>query len=139
MQPTQQTPGLLVINRWLIVLFTVLMVVTAALAGNGIFRAGTEPWLITGHMHLGNTMVFMSIAQALISYALFSQKHLSAPILMVSILVFVFTFTQIGLGYMTRSRMVEIVGWHIALGVALTATTAVLATLLWLKPQPSEV
>lgn len=138
MQPSEPTPSLLIANRWLIVLFTVLMVVTAALAGNGIFRAGTEPWLVTGHMHLGNTMVFMSIAQMLISYALFSQKHVSAPVLIMSIVVFVLTFTQIGLGYMTRSRMVEIVGWHIALGVALTAMVAVLATLLWMKPQSTR-
>lgn len=138
MQSSESVSGLLVANRWLIVLFTVLMVVTAALAGNGIFRAGTDPWLITGHMHLGNTMVFLSIAQGLISYVLFSQKQISVSVLMVSILVFVLTFIQIGLGYMTRSRMVDIVGWHIALGVALTATVAILASLLWLKPQPTR-
>ncbi len=132
------TPGLLIANRWLVVLFTILMVVTAALAGNGLLRAGTDPWLITGHMHLGNTLVFISIAQMLMSYALFSQKVVSAAVLSISALVFVLTFVQTGLGYMTRTRMLDIVGWHIALGVALTATIAVLATLLWQKPRPSE-
>lgn len=136
MQTPHAIPGLLVVNRWLVVLFTILMVVTAALAGNGLFRAGSDPWLVTGHMHLGNTLVFISIAQVLITYALFSQKVVSAAVLAVSALVFVLTFAQIGLGYMTRSRMADIAGWHIALGVALTATIAVLATLLWQKPRP---
>lgn len=119
------------LGKWTIAIFTVLMVVTAALAGNGMFRAGTMPWLITGHMHLGNLLFALAVTQMVICYVLFTRKALGGAAMLVSALVFVFTFAQIGLGYSTRSHMVSLVGWHIALGVALTATTAVLTTLLW--------
>lgn len=119
------------LGKWTIALFTVLMVVTAALAGNGIFRAGSMSWLITGHMHLGNLLFAMAVVQMVICYVLFTRKALGGGAMLVSALVFVFTFAQIGLGYSTRSHMVDLVGWHIALGVALTAVTAILTTLLW--------
>lgn len=120
------------INRWLVTVFTVLMVVTAALAGNGIFQKGSSPWLITGHMHLGNLLFVLAVAQMVICYVLFTRKILNTGTMLASFLVFVFTFGQIGLGFSTRSHMVALVGWHIALGVALTAALAMLATMLWM-------
>lgn len=126
-----QSKTLLTINRWLIVLFTVLMVATAALAGNGIYKQGTMAWLITGHQHVGNLLFGLAVLQLVICFALWSQKTINGGVMLTSVLVFLFTFAQIGLGYSTRSHMVDLVGWHIAVGVALTATTAVLATLLW--------
>ncbi len=127
-----QSSTLHTLGKWVITLFTVLMVVTAALAGNGIFRSGSDPWLITGHMHLGNLLFVMAVAQLAISYVLWTRKIVGGGVMITSALVFLFTFGQIGLGYSTRSHMVSLVGWHIALGVALTAATAVLTTLLWL-------
>lgn len=125
------TTALHSINRWLIVIFTVLMVVTAALAGNGIFKSGTMEWLITGHQHVGNLLFVMAVAQLVVSYVLWTRKSISSGVMLTSALVFLFTFGQIGLGYSTRSHMVDLVGWHIALGVALTAATAVMATQMW--------
>lgn len=119
------------VNRWLIVVFTVLMVGTAALAGNGIFKSGTMEWLITGHQHVGNLLFVMAVLQLVISYLLWSRKAISGGTMLASALVFLFTFGQIGLGYSTRSHMVDLVGWHIALGVALTAATAMMATMMW--------
>jgi cytochrome b561 len=126
-----QSSTLLTINRWLIVLFTVLMVVTAALAGNGIYKKGSMEWLITGHQHIGNLLFGLAVLQLVICYVMWTRKTIGGGIMLTSALVFLFTFAQIGLGYSTRSHMVELVGWHIAVGVGLTATTAVLATLLW--------
>lgn len=119
------------VNRWLIVVFTVLMVATAALAGNGIFKSGTMEWLVTGHQHVGNLLFVMAVLQLVISFLLWSRKAISGGTMLASALVFLFTFGQIGLGYSTRSHMVDLVGWHIALGVALTAATAMMATMMW--------
>lgn len=118
-------------NRWLIVIFTLLMVVTAALAGNGLFKAGSMEWLVTGHQHIGNLLFAMAVAQLAISYVLWTRKAIGGGVMLTSALIFLFTFGQIGLGYSTRSHMVDIVGWHIALGVALTAATAVMSTQMW--------
>jgi len=115
------------------------MVVTAALAGNGIFRSGSDPWLITGHQHVGNLLFFLAVAQVVMCYLLYTRKVVSSEVIIVSALVFLFTFGQIGLGYSTRSHMVSLVGWHIALGVALTAATAILTTLLWLPANNRNV
>lgn len=136
-QPTNNAT-LSTAGKWLITLFTLFMVVTAALAGNGIFRAGSMEWLITGHMHLGNLLFVMAVAQLVILFMLYTRKSVGMGVMVASALVFLFTFGQIGLGYSTRSHMVALVGWHIALGVALTAATAVLATLLWLPATKNQ-
>lgn len=132
------TSGLITLNKWLVVLFAILMVVTAALAGNGIYKSGDMPWLVTGHMHLGNTLFFLAVIQIVISFVLYSRKQTGIAVLGTSALVMLLTFTQIGLGYSTRSNLASVAGWHIALGVALTATIATLATLLWLNPRPRQ-
>lgn len=132
-----QSSTLHAINRWLISLFTILMVVTAALAGNGIYKKGTMEWLVTGHQHIGNLLFGLAVVQLVICYVMWTRKTIRGGIMLASAMVFLFTFAQIGLGYSTRSHMVDLVGWHIAVGVALTAATAVLTTLLWTS-QPRE-
>lgn len=127
-----QNTTLLSLTKWTISLFTILMVVTAALAGNGLFKGGSMEWLVTGHMHLGNLLFALAVIQLIVCYVMFTRKSVGNGIMLTSALVFVFTFGQIGLGYSTRSNMADIVGWHIALGVALTAATAVLTTMLWM-------
>lgn len=122
---------LLVVNRWLVVVLAVLMVITAALAGNGIFRSSTDPWLITGHQHLGNFIFLLVVVHVAISYALYSQGKLRGGVFITSLALLLLTIAQSGLGYATRNNMVDIVGWHIALGVLLTAVIAALATQLW--------
>ena len=112
-------------------LFTVLMIVAAALAGNGIYNKGTDPWLVTGHQHLGNLLFALGVIQLVLAYLVFSKKQLTGSEMLVSALVFVLTFAQIGLGYSTRNHMVSIVGWHIAVGVALTASSALFCFMLW--------
>jgi hypothetical protein len=113
MSQTSGNSVLFALSKWIITVFTILMVVAAALAGNGIFKKGTMEWLV-------------------VCYVLFTRKQIGNGIMLSSALVFLFTFGQIGLGYSTRSHMTDIVGWHIALGVLLTAATAMLATLLWM-------
>lgn len=126
-----QFSTLLKLNRWLISLFTVLMVITAALAGNGIFKKGSMGWLITGHQHIGNLLFGLAVVQLVICYVMWTRKTIGGGIMLTSALVFLFTFAQIGLGYSTRSHMVDLVGWHIAVGVALTSATTALAMQLW--------
>ncbi|MCA9833063.1 MAG: hypothetical protein KC435_03905 [Thermomicrobiales bacterium] len=132
------TPTLLVINRWLVIILAVLMVVTAALAGNGLFKRGSDPWLITGHQHLGNLIFFVAIAQVAICYALYSQARLRGSVMLTSIGVLILTIAQFGLGYATRENLVNIVGWHIAVGVGLTAVVGVLITQLWQQSAPPK-
>lgn len=127
-----QSSSLHTLGKWTITLFTVLMVVTAALAGNGIYKGGSDPWLVTGHQHIGNLLFVLAVAQLIVCYLLYTRKAVSGAVIITSVLMFLATFAQIGLGYSTRSNLVNIAGWHIALGVALTATTAVLAALFWL-------
>ena len=127
------TTTLHTINRWLIVIFTALMIITAALAGNGLFKSGSMEWLVTGHQHIGNLLFVFAVLQMLISYVLWTRKSIGGAIMLTSALIFLFTFGQIGLGYSTRSHMVDLVGWHIALGVALTAATAVMSTQMWIS------
>lgn len=126
------------LSRWIVTLFTILMVVTAALASNGIWKKGDLEWLIPGHMHLGNMLFVMAVAQMAICYFLFTKKQLGGWVMLASALVFVFTFGQIGLGYSTRSHYVDLVPWHITLGVALTGAAAMLTMLLWMPTNRSN-
>ncbi len=126
-----QNKTLFAVNKWIVTLFTVLMVVTAALVGNGMFNR-QEGWLLTGHMHLGNLLFVLAMLQGVIFFVLYIRKSVGMGLMLVSALVALFTFAQIGLGYSTRSNMADIAGWHIALGVGLTGTAAVLMTMLWM-------
>lgn len=129
-QPATGT-GILKANAVLVTIFTVLMVATAALAGNGIFKKGTMEWLVTGHQHTGNLLFFMGVIQLVLAYLTFSRKQITMAAMGTSFLLMVLTFAQIGLGYSTRNNMADIVGWHIALGVGITAVSTLLAMQLW--------
>lgn len=120
------------LSRWIVTIFTMLMVVTAALASNGIWRKGDIEWLIPGHMHLGNLLFVMAVIQMAICYFLFVKQQLGGWVMLASALVFVFTLAQIGLGYSTRSHYVDLVPWHITLGVLLTGAASMLTLLLWM-------
>lgn len=126
-----QNKTLLAVSKWIVTLFTVLMVVTATLVGNGMFNRADD-WLITGHMHLGNLLFVLAMAQGVFFFVLYVRKAIGMGHMLMSALVALFTFAQIGLGYSTRSNMADIAGWHIGLGVALTGTVAVLMTMLWM-------
>lgn len=126
------------LSRWIVTIFTVLMVVTAALASNGIWRKGDIEWLIPGHMHLGNLLFAMAVAQMAICYFLFTKRQLGGWPMLASALVFVFTLAQIGLGYSTRSHYVDLVPWHITLGVLLTGAAGMLTMLLWMPAKQSD-
>lgn len=127
-----QNSTLFSLAKWIVTLFTVLMVVTAGLVGNGMFRKADMEWLVVGHMHLGNLLFVLAVAQMVLCYVLFTRRQLKGWLMLASALVLVFTFAQIGLGYSTRSNYVAVVGWHITVGVGLTAATAMLTTLLWM-------
>ena len=127
-----QNTTLFALGKWIVTLFTLLMVVTAALVGNGLFSGADGEWMKVGHMHLGNLLFVMAVAQMVVCYILFVRKKLGNLIMLASALVLISTFGQIGLGYSTLTNYVAVVGWHIALGVLLTAATAMLTTLLWM-------
>lgn len=126
-----QNKTLLAVSKWIVTLFTALMVVTAALVGNGMFNR-QDDWLLTGHMHLGNLLFALAMLQGIFFFVLYIRKSIGMGVMLVSALVAIFTFAQIGLGYSTRNNMADIAGWHIALGVGLTGTAAVLMTMLWM-------
>lgn len=126
-----QNKTLLAVSKWIVTLFTTLMVVTAALVGNGMFNR-QDDWLLTGHMHLGNLLFALAMLQGIFFFVLYIRKSIGMGLMLVSALVAIFTFAQIGLGYSTRNNMADIAGWHIALGVGLTGTAAVLMTMLWM-------
>lgn len=126
-----QNNTLFAVGKWIVTLFTTLMVVTAALVGNGMFNR-KEDWLLTGHMHLGNLLFVLAMVQGIFFFILYTRRSVGTGLMLVSALVAVFTFAQIGLGYSTRNNMADIAGWHIALGVGLTGTAAVLMTMLWM-------
>lgn len=126
-----QNKTLLAVSKWIVTLFTALMVVTAALVGNGMFNR-QDDWLLTGHMHLGNLLFALAMLQGIFFFVLYIRKSIGMGLMLVSALVAIFTFAQIGLGYSTRNNMADIAGWHIALGVGLTGTAAVLMTMLWM-------
>ena len=126
-----QNKTLLAVSKCIVTLFTTLMVVTAALVGNGMFNR-QDDWLLTGHMHLGNLLFALAMLQGIFFFVLYIRKSIGMGVMLVSALVAIFTFAQIGLGYSTRNNMADIAGWHIALGVGLTGTAAVLMTMLWM-------
>lgn len=126
-----QNKTLFAVSKWIVTLFTTLMVVTAALVGNGMFNR-QDDWLLTGHMHLGNLLFALAMLQGIFFFVLYIRKSIGMGVMLVSALVAIFTFAQIGLGYSTRNNMADIAGWHIALGVGLTGTAAVLMTMLWM-------
>ncbi len=126
-----QNKTLLTVSKWIVTLFTLLMVVTAALVGNGMFNRAEE-WMLVGHMHLGNLLFVLAMLQAVGFFVLYTRRAIGGGTMLLSGLVAISTFAQIGLGYSTRNNMQDVAGWHIALGVALTGLVAVLMTMLWM-------
>ena len=125
------TSSLHLINRWVVSIFTVLLVAQAALGGNGLFKSGSMEWLITAHEAIGNLSFLLALGVLVLSYLLWSRKVIGGSTMLASALVFLLTLAQISLGYAMNENLVDIAGWHIAGGVALTAATAVVATRMW--------
>ncbi len=125
------TGRLLPAYRWLAALFAVLMVVQAFLGTRGFFSANST--LVDSHAGIGNIMGLMAIAMLVLAWLLHSRNVFSMRLVMLSGVLVVATFVQIGLGFSTREPgdFVTAISMHIPLGVTLMAISSLMASMAW--------
>lgn len=135
-QQSQSSPsrGVLLGYRWLASVFAALVVVQAFLGTRGVFA---DPDLITMHEMAANLMFLMIVAQAVLSWVLYSRQAIGAKEVGFNAALVLLTIAQIGLGYSTRGdSFTTTVSMHIPLGVLLMGVTCVVATMAW-RTNPS--
>ena len=132
--PTK-TPGTeIVALRWVSVVLAALLVVTALMIGQGIFNGTSR--LITDHGYLGNLIFLLGAIQLGLTFFAWQKDQLGRGQLLLSAVILIALFAQIGLGYMGhRSGMKDATVVHIGLGVLSMGLVSVNAVLFWLLPR----
>lgn len=126
--------GHLTALRWLSVAVSLLIVVMAGLAGQGVW--GGERDLITGHGYLGNAIFALAAISTGIGYLAWQKGQIGRNILLLMGLIVVLLFAQIGLGYTgSRNSSGAAVAWHLPNGVLLMGASTLNAVLLWVRPR----
>lgn len=132
--PTK-TPGTeIVALRWVSIVLAALLVVTALMIGQGIFNGTSR--LITDHGYLGNLIFLLGAIQLGLTFFAWQKDQLGRGQLLLSAVILIALFAQIGLGYMGhRSGMKDATVVHIGLGVLSMGLVSVNAVLFWLLPR----
>ncbi len=128
---SRATGRLLPAYCWLAAIFAVLMVVQAFLGTRGFFSANSK--LVDSHAGIGNIMGLMAIAMLVLAWLLHSRGVVTLRLVVLSGVLVVATFAQIGLGFSTRepNDFVTAISMHIPLGVTLMAISSLMASLAW--------
>lgn len=126
-QPTIHLTAL----KWITTALSVLVVLMALLAGQGIFSG--SPDRITDHGYLGNLIFVLGVAQVALAFLGFQQRVVSRGMLLTSLLIFIMIFAQIGLGYAGhRSGNKDATVFHFGLGVLLMGLSSFSAGRYWI-------
>lgn len=133
MHTSTTPPGQLKALQWTATLLSASIVLTALMIGQGIF--GGSSGLITDHGYFGNVIFILGIAQVGLALFCWQKNVISRNLVILSGLVLIALFAQIGLGYMGhRSGIKEATVVHFGLGVLSMGLITVNATLFWLAP-----
>lgn len=132
--PTKTPVTEIVALRWVSIVLAALLVVTALMIGQGIFNGTSR--LITDHGYLGNLIFLLGAIQLGLAFFAWQKDQLGRGQLLLSAIILVALFAQIGLGYMGhRSGMKDATVVHIGLGVLSMGLVSVNSVLFWLLPR----
>ncbi len=137
-EPAATRNGQLMALRWISVVLSALVVITALVIGQGFF--GGTPNLIVGHGHLGNLIFVLAAAQLMLAFLAYQKGTVGRNHLLLNGLLIVLLFAQIGLGYSgSRSGAAGALVWHLPLGVLVMGVSTVNAVLFWQRPHGERI
>lgn len=117
--------------RWISVVISALIVITALVIGQGFF--GGTPSLIIGHGHLGNLIFMLAAVQLALAFFAYQKGAVGRNHLLLSGFLIVLLFAQIGLGYSgSRSGATDALAWHLPVGVLAMGVSTLNAVLFWI-------
>jgi hypothetical protein len=123
--------------RWISVIISALIVITALVIGQGFF--GGAPGMITGHGHLGNLIFTLAAVQLALAFLGYQRGTIGRNHLLLSGFLIVLLFAQIGLGYSgSRSGASGALVWHLPVGVLTMGVSTVNSVLFWVRPGTSN-
>jgi len=133
--PTSETRnGQMTALRWVSVVLSALVVITALVIGEGFF--GGRARLIEDHGYLGNVIFIFAVVQIVLAFMQYQKGIVNRNRLILSGLLILLIFAQIGLGYSgSRSGAANALVWHLPVGVLIMGVSTVLAVLFWTQPQ----
>ena len=133
--PTSETRnGQMTALRWVSVVLSALVVITALVIGEGFF--GGRARLIEDHGYLGNVIFIFAVVQIVLAFMQYQKGTVNRNQLILSGLLILLIFAQIGLGYSgSRSGAANALVWHLPVGVLIMGVSTVLAVLFWTQPQ----
>lgn len=135
---TETGSGQVTALRWVSTILGISLVITALMIGQGIF-GGTSS-LITDHGYFGNAIFALGVIQIGLTFLSWQKGAVSRNFLLLSGLILIALFAQIGLGYMGhRSGIKEATVVHFGLGVLSMGLITIHATLLWMRPRHDAV
>jgi hypothetical protein len=119
-------PSLVMPYRGLTIVTAILVLIQAALAGQGWFKGDAD--FINFHEIVGNIFFLSVVLQAGVTVMLRLRGSLRSQLLALNAALLVLTFAQIGLGYSGRESA-QAAAWHIPNGVLLFGIGTMIAIL----------
>lgn len=128
---------MITIVRWLSGITMVLVLLQAALIGQGVYLG--DPSRIALHGWIGNVTFVGTIVLVGLVFMSVRRGELSRPALGLGVLIALLTVAQIGLGYSGRGGNGLPIALHIPNGVLIATLLAALLTLsFWPAPSASQ-
>lgn len=136
--PPESKNGQMTALRWVSIVLSALVVITALVIGEGFF--GGRAQFIEDHGYLGNVIFIFAVAQIALAFLQYQKGVVSRNQLILSGLLILLIFAQIGLGYSgSRSGAANALVWHLPVGVLIMGVSTVLAVLFWTQPQRTAI
>lgn len=123
--------------RWISVVLSVLVILMAFMIGEALF--GGQMDLVKDHGYLGSGIFVLAVVQLVLVFLQFQKGTVSRNLLLLSGLMIILLFGQIGLGYSGTSGTPKAIVYHIPLGVLIMGVSTILAVLFWTQPQRTSI
>ena len=135
--PPDTSNGQLKALRWISTVLSILVVLMAFMIGEALF--GGQMDLVQDHGYLGNAIFALAVIQVVLAFLQYQKGVVSRNLLLLSGLLIILLFGQIGLGYTGTSGTTEAIVYHIPLGVLIMGVSTVNAVLFWVQPRQEPV
>ncbi len=117
---TGARPGLLPPLKGVAVLFGLLVLLQAFLAGQGLYVSADS---FDAHRVIGEIAVIVALVLAVLAYLVLGNQGLGSAIFILSVVIFILTLIQIALGFSGRDSTTP-AAWHVFNGVLIFGLTA---------------